>query len=70
LYQENRWVAASLLRAKAREDGDGETMARAASAFEALGARFEAAVTRARLGGPVGEQARAELREMGCTPPA
>jgi predicted ATPase/DNA-binding CsgD family transcriptional regulator len=69
-HADNRWVAAGLLRARARRDGDLALMARAAESFGALGARFEAAATECALPGAAGDSALAVLRELGCGPPA
>jgi hypothetical protein len=69
LAAEHRWAAACLARARGRLERDPGAIARALAGWEELGARFERACTLLLLPGREPE-GRAELRALGCPPPA
>jgi hypothetical protein len=67
--QANPWAAACVERARGRV-GDRDALRRALDGFDAVGARFEWAVTAVMLGGDDATEGRAVLDELGCEPPA
>jgi predicted ATPase/DNA-binding CsgD family transcriptional regulator len=66
---ENCWAAACLDRAAGRLNGDPDALKRSLAGWERIDARFERACTLLLLDGHA-EEARNELRELGCRPPA
>jgi predicted ATPase/DNA-binding CsgD family transcriptional regulator len=67
--KENYWAAACLARAAGRLHGDRDDLERALAGWEQIGARFEHACTLMLLSDRT-DEARAELRALGCQPPA
>jgi predicted ATPase/DNA-binding CsgD family transcriptional regulator len=63
------WASACLMRVQGRRTGDRADLLAAVAAWETIGARFERACTLALLPDRAGEAA-AELRALGCVPPA
>lgn len=66
---ENYWASACLDRAAGRLRGDPDALARSVAGWERIDARFERACTLALLPGRA-EEGLAELRALGCKPPA
>jgi hypothetical protein len=67
--QHHMWASACLLRVQGRRTGDPDRLLAAVAAWEAIDARFERACTLALLPDRA-DEAAAELRAMGCVPPA
>jgi hypothetical protein len=68
--RENSWAAACLDRARGRLHGDRDAFARALSGFDAIGARFEWAITALLMDDEQAAAGRAVLDEIGCPLPA
>ena len=66
---ENYWAAACLARAAGRLHDDHAALTESLAGWEKIDARFERACTLLLLDGHA-EEARDELRELGCHPPA
>jgi hypothetical protein len=62
------WAAPGLLRAEGRLTGDDALLVQASEGFEAIGARFEQAVTDSLRSGGGAERGRQALRDLGCAP--
>ena len=67
--EENHWAAACLARAAGRLHGDRDALERSLSGWQRIDARFERACTLVLLPDRADEGA-AELRALGCRPPA
>jgi len=67
--EENYWAAACLARADGRLHGDRGALEESLAGWERIEARFERACTLMLLGDRV-QEGQAELRALGCPPPA
>jgi hypothetical protein len=67
--EENYWAAACLARAAGRLHGDRGALEESLAGWERIDARFERACTLTLLDDRAGE-GHAELRALGCRPPA